>query len=110
MSQVKNSMKTFTILQPTLLKTFTWFSSEDERENIQVKANKNAKRVIMEQQAQPSKDQQVATMGYNPRSNADRFRPRLYFDDVATYLKIDILIGMKINLENHLETNISYDP
>ncbi|ETN81842.1 hypothetical protein RB195_006359 [Necator americanus] len=30
------------------------------------KANKNAKRVIMEQQAQPSKDQQVATMGYNP--------------------------------------------
>uniref|UniRef100_A0A7I4XWQ4 Uncharacterized protein n=1 Tax=Haemonchus contortus TaxID=6289 RepID=A0A7I4XWQ4_HAECO len=30
------------------------------------KANKNAKRVMMEQQAQPSKDQQVATMGYNP--------------------------------------------
>ncbi|EYB99792.1 hypothetical protein Y032_0120g944 [Ancylostoma ceylanicum] len=29
-------------------------------------ANKNAKRVIMEHQAQPSKDQQVATMGYNP--------------------------------------------
>ncbi|EPB75055.1 hypothetical protein ANCCEY_05875 [Ancylostoma ceylanicum] len=31
-----------------------------------IKANKNAKRVIMEHQAQPSKDQQVATMGYNP--------------------------------------------
>uniref|UniRef100_A0A158P6U7 Uncharacterized protein n=1 Tax=Angiostrongylus cantonensis TaxID=6313 RepID=A0A158P6U7_ANGCA len=30
------------------------------------KANKNAKRVMLEQQAQPSKDQQVATMGYNP--------------------------------------------
>ncbi|PIO68388.1 hypothetical protein TELCIR_09825 [Teladorsagia circumcincta] len=34
--------------------------------NKSAKANKNAKRVIMEQQAQPSKDQQVATMGYNP--------------------------------------------
>ncbi|WKX91908.1 hypothetical protein Q1695_010163 [Nippostrongylus brasiliensis] len=30
------------------------------------KANKNAKRVVIEQQSQPSKDQQVATMGYNP--------------------------------------------
>lgn len=30
------------------------------------KANKHAKRVVLEQQQQPSKDQQVATMGYNP--------------------------------------------
>ncbi|PIC52196.1 hypothetical protein B9Z55_002403 [Caenorhabditis nigoni] len=30
------------------------------------KANKNAKRVALEAQAAPSKDQQVATMGYNP--------------------------------------------
>ncbi|VDM75904.1 unnamed protein product [Strongylus vulgaris] len=30
------------------------------------KANKNAKRVIMEQQQGPNKDQQIATMGYNP--------------------------------------------
>ncbi|KJH51655.1 hypothetical protein DICVIV_02191 [Dictyocaulus viviparus] len=39
---------------------------QDENGYIGLPANKNAKRVILEQQAQPSKEQQVATMGYNP--------------------------------------------
>uniref|UniRef100_A0A1I7WTQ7 Zinc finger protein n=1 Tax=Heterorhabditis bacteriophora TaxID=37862 RepID=A0A1I7WTQ7_HETBA len=37
-----------------------------DAKRMKLSANKNAKRVVMEQQAAPSKEQQVATMGYNP--------------------------------------------